>query len=109
MVDLACAEPGFLDLTMIGLDAIPRPGEERLLEPLLPASANQQMTFVWDRLDVYGRQMLGGQTLNVKIDYNYPSMYQEPGPLPSAFNSVSGVTLGANPSRQQIAISAGAG
>jgi YD repeat-containing protein len=77
----------------------------RSFDQSFPASANQQTTFVWDRLDVYGRRMLGGQTLNVKIDYNYPSMYQEPGPLPSAFNSVSGVVLSANPSRQQIAIS----
>ena len=29
-VDLACAEPAFLDLTMVGLDAIPGPGEEAL-------------------------------------------------------------------------------
>src|SRR3954468_11882504 len=34
-VDLACAEPGFLDLTMVGLEAIPRPGEERLATDFL--------------------------------------------------------------------------
>src|SRR5215210_2290686 len=28
-VDLACAEPAFLDLTLPGLDKIPEPGEER--------------------------------------------------------------------------------
>ena len=31
-----------------------------------------------------GGKMLGGQTFNVKIDYNYPSIYQEPGRMPSA-------------------------
>jgi RHS repeat-associated protein len=69
-----------------------------------PATPNQQTTFVWDRLDSYGRQTLGGQTLSVKIDYNYPTTYKDPGPLPSVFNSVGGVTLGANPTRQQIAV-----
>jgi len=28
-VDIACGEPGFVDLTFPGLDALPRPGEER--------------------------------------------------------------------------------
>ena len=40
-VDLACAEPAFLDLTMAGLDAIPRPGEERLATGL-PALAGRR-------------------------------------------------------------------
>ena len=34
-VDLACAEPAFLDLTMTGLDKIPGPGEERLATDFL--------------------------------------------------------------------------
>ena len=40
-VDLACAEPAFLDLTMTGLDAIPSPGEERLADGL-PALARRR-------------------------------------------------------------------
>ena len=28
-LDLACGEPAFVDLTFVGLDAVPRPGEER--------------------------------------------------------------------------------
>jgi RHS repeat-associated protein len=71
-----------------------------------PASPNQQTTFVWNRLDAYGRPMIGGQTLSGTIDYNYPTSYQDPGPLPTAFNQAgAGVTLGANPSRQQVNIS----
>ncbi len=34
-VDVACAESAFLDLTMVGLDAIPVPGEERLATDFL--------------------------------------------------------------------------
>ena len=70
-----------------------------------PAAANQQMTFVWDRRDAYGREVVGGQTLSVKIDYNYPTTYKEPGPFPAGFNSVGLVSLNANPMRQQINLS----
>ena len=63
------------------------------------------MTFVWDRRDAYGREVVGGQTLSVKIDYNYPTTYKEPGPFPAGFNSVGLVSLNANPTRQQINLS----
>ena len=46
MVDLACAEPGFLDLTMIGLDAIPRPGEERLAQDFIRSPGGGAITAV---------------------------------------------------------------
>ncbi len=70
-----------------------------------PPGPNQQTTFTWDRNDAYGRPMLGGQTLSVRIDYNYPTTYRDPGPMPAAFASVGGVALSANPGRSQIAIS----
>jgi len=34
-IDLACADPAFVDLTFVGLDALPAPGEERHAENLL--------------------------------------------------------------------------
>lgn len=34
-VDLACCDPAFLDLTFVGLDALPAPGEERHARDLL--------------------------------------------------------------------------
>ena len=77
----------------------------RNFDQTFAASPNQETTFVWDGLDAYGRHALGGQTLSGKIDYNYPTMYVDPGPLPSAFNTAGGATLSANPARQQIAIS----
>ncbi len=46
MVDLACAEPSFLDLTMIGLDAIPRPGEERLAQDFVRSPGGGAITAV---------------------------------------------------------------
>ena len=57
----------------------------RSFDQTFPAGANQQTNFVWDRLDAYGRQTLGGQTLSVTIDYNYPTSYKDPGPLPNPF------------------------
>ncbi|HLK12957.1 MAG TPA: RHS repeat-associated core domain-containing protein [Candidatus Binatia bacterium] len=75
------------------------------VDQTFPPGPNQQTTFTWNRLDGYGRPVLGGQTLDVTIDYNYPAIYQTPGPFPSAFDQSGGVTLGANPARQQVAIS----
>lgn len=45
-VDLACAEPAFLDLTMVGLDAIPGPGEERLATDFLRSPGGGAITAV---------------------------------------------------------------
>ncbi len=45
-VDLACAEPGFLDLTMVGLDAIPAPGEERMATDFLRSPGGGAITAV---------------------------------------------------------------
>jgi hypothetical protein len=77
----------------------------RSFDQTFAASPNQKTTFTWDRLDAYGRQLIGGQTLAVTIDYNYPAVYREPGPFPEAFNQTGGTTLGFNPTRQQIRLS----
>jgi sugar/nucleoside kinase (ribokinase family) len=45
-VDLACAEPAFLDLTMTGLDQIPGPGEERLATDFLRSPGGGAITAV---------------------------------------------------------------
>jgi len=45
-IDIACAEPAFLDLTMVGLDAIPRPGEERLAEDFVRSPGGGAITAV---------------------------------------------------------------
>ena len=45
-VDLACAEPAFLDLTFAGLEAIPRPGEERLAQDFLRSPGGGAITAV---------------------------------------------------------------
>jgi sugar/nucleoside kinase (ribokinase family) len=45
-VDLACAEPAFLDLTMVGLDKIPGPGEERLATDFLRSPGGGAITAV---------------------------------------------------------------
>jgi YD repeat-containing protein len=77
----------------------------RSFDQSFPASPNQETTFTWDRMDAYGRQLIGGQTLAVTIDYNYPAVYREPGPFPEAFNQTGGTTFGANPTRQQVNLS----
>jgi sugar/nucleoside kinase (ribokinase family) len=45
-VDIACAEPAFLDLTMVGLDRIPGPGEERLASDFLRSPGGGAITAV---------------------------------------------------------------
>jgi len=45
-VDLACAEPAFLDLTLPGLDKIPGPGEERLAQDFVRSPGGGAITAV---------------------------------------------------------------
>ena len=45
-VDVACAEPAFLDLTMTGLEAIPAPGEERMATDFLRSPGGGAITAV---------------------------------------------------------------
>lgn len=45
-VDIACAEPAFLDLTLTGLEAVPRPGEERLATDFLRSPGGGAITAV---------------------------------------------------------------
>jgi sugar/nucleoside kinase (ribokinase family) len=45
-VDLACAEPAYLDLTFAGLESVPRPGEERLANDLLRSPGGGAITAV---------------------------------------------------------------
>src|SRR3954467_14137584 len=45
-VDLACAEPAFLDLTFAGLEGVPRPGEERLAHDFLRSPGGGAITAV---------------------------------------------------------------
>src|SRR4029079_17917453 len=44
--DVACAEPAFLDLTMVGLDQIPRPGEARLAEDFVRSPGGGAITAI---------------------------------------------------------------
>ena len=45
-MDIACAEPAFLDLTMPGLESIPLPGEERLAKDFLRSPGGGAITAV---------------------------------------------------------------
>src|SRR3954449_12279101 len=46
MVDLACAEPAFLDLTFPGLESIPLPGEERLAQDFMRSPGGGAITAI---------------------------------------------------------------
>src|SRR3954454_10475060 len=46
MVDIACAEPAFLDLTFPGLEAIPLPGEERLAQDFMRSPGGGAITAI---------------------------------------------------------------
>jgi sugar/nucleoside kinase (ribokinase family) len=45
-IDVACADPTFLDLTLTGLDAIPLPGEERMAQDFLRSPGGGAITAV---------------------------------------------------------------
>ena len=45
-IDVACAEPAFLDLTLTGLDKIPAPGEERMATDFLRSPGGGAITAV---------------------------------------------------------------
>jgi sugar/nucleoside kinase (ribokinase family) len=45
-IDVVCADPTFLDLTLTGLDAIPRPGEERMAADFLRSPGGGAITAV---------------------------------------------------------------
>lgn len=46
MIDLACAEPAFLDLTLTGLEKLPGLGEERLADDFLRSPGDSAITAV---------------------------------------------------------------
>jgi sugar/nucleoside kinase (ribokinase family) len=45
-VDVACADPAFLDLTFVGLDAVPAPGEERFARDLVRSPGGAASTAI---------------------------------------------------------------
>ncbi|MGD9171017.1 MAG: hypothetical protein PVI97_13280, partial [Candidatus Thiodiazotropha sp.] len=40
-----------------------------------PATQNQTVTWVWDGLDAYGREVNGSQIVTITVDYIYPPVY----------------------------------
>ncbi|MEE4112508.1 MAG: hypothetical protein V2I40_06805, partial [Desulfobacteraceae bacterium] len=46
---------------------------------------DQQVTFVWDGKDAYGRTLMGSQPVSIRVGYVYDGYYQEPADLKSAF------------------------
>src|SRR5439155_22805091 len=78
-VDLACADPAFLDLTFTGLEAIPRPGEERMAADFLRSPGGAAITAV-------GAARLGLSTAVVA-----PLGQDAPGRLPRMLLAAEGV------------------
>jgi hypothetical protein len=69
------------------------------------SAPNQQMTFVWNGLDAYGRSSEGGQLAVGSIDYVYRAVYKGAGAFNDAFAKFgSGAILG-NRANSTITIS----
>ncbi len=63
----------------------------RMFVETLPAAPNQSYVFIWDGLDVYGRQLQGEQPITVYITFKYPAIYYAiSSEFENAFNSVQG-------------------
>ncbi|MDD3519346.1 MAG: Ig-like domain-containing protein, partial [Chromatiales bacterium] len=61
---------------------------------IFPAAPNQQMTFVWDGRDAYGREVKGRQSATVRIGYVYGVVYYRPSNFAQAFAQASNSTGG---------------
>ena len=75
----------------------------RIFKQSFAASPNQSYTFVWDRLDSYGRILQGQQYVSVRIGYVYDGYYYMSPGMPSSFGFASGIPIPGNiPTRQEV-------
>jgi RHS repeat-associated protein len=47
----------------------------RVITQRYPATTNQTVSWIWDGMDVFGREVNGSTTANITVDYIYPSVY----------------------------------
>ncbi len=77
----------------------------RVITQSFSATPNQNYTFTWDGLDSYGRNVLGVQSVQVRIGYAYPGFYNLPPNIAASFGAASGQLITGNiPSRQPAVI-----
>ena len=76
----------------------------RKIRQSFPATPNQTTTFVWDRLDAYGRELQGRHPTEIFVEFVYDVVYQEPAQIEESFGQLSGMPLaqGANPRAEVV-------
>jgi YD repeat-containing protein len=68
------------------------------------ALPNQETTFSWDGLDAYGRLLQGRHLVEVRVEFVYPRVYDQPTQSAQAFAQTSGVPIsGFTNTRAEIA------
>ena len=75
----------------------------RIVQEFAPAP-NQSYTFVWDGVDLYGRQVQGSQKAHIRVGYVYPAVYYQPVQRPLAFGLFSGLPMDRNRADQEITL-----
>nr|WP_010132121.1 RHS repeat-associated core domain-containing protein [Microbulbifer agarilyticus] len=59
----------------------------RKFEYTFPPQNNKSHRFIWDGVDAYGRKIVGQQSVNVRIGYEYDAVYYEPEDFERAFST----------------------
>ncbi len=70
------------------------------------SAPNQSHTFTWDGFDGFQRELMGGQSATVLIDYIYDGFYNRPPSHAASFGLPSGSRVpGDIPARQEVSLS----
>lgn len=65
---------------------------------------NQQVNFVWNGQDAYGRLISGSRPARVRLGYVYDAVYQEPANFEQAFGAFSGIPITGNRAREEVTL-----
>ena len=80
----------------------------RSVKKSFPAAPSQKFDFVWDGADAYGRQLSGGQPIQIRIGYAYNVSYAIPPAGTRSFSEVSsapGVSFVQDSARVEFVVS----
>jgi YD repeat-containing protein len=76
----------------------------RSIQQSFPALPNQQLSFVWDHLDAFGRAVPGAQPATVRVGPVVHLRYQLPPTRPATWGWMSAFELTQNPSRAEATL-----
>jgi hypothetical protein len=69
-----------------------------------PNAPNQELTFIWDGLDGFGRRLTGERPLAYSIAYVYTAVYRSPAAFDRSFGRLGGVPITGDRDRAEISL-----